>query len=159
MSMFELMYHSRFYGLTGLQDLSETLDRCDFSVIASRREAHTAVADFQRSGLRGERLFSDTSQFPSGLDAVYLCTVDGNVKSWFANITTVLSHRPSNVAKDMDVGNGREVERVALARDQGEQDAFKQFNELKKLLGALINLDILRWNRRKFEDSVAGPFT
>jgi len=157
--LFELAYTERFYPLSSINRLIAVLNRGDFSVISTRREMHTAVSDFETSGIEGARLFSDLVRFPDGLGEVYICSADGNVQNWFAAMTGVLSHRPTNVAKDTDAGNGSRTDRVFLSQDAAEQDAFKQFVELKKVLSSIKASPYYHWNRRRFEDYVSGPWT
>jgi hypothetical protein len=154
-----LMYASRFWNLRRINELRQTLDACDFSVIGSRRDAHKAVDEFVSSGILGEVLFSVDIRFPESLSDQYLTDADGSVANLFSGLTTILSHRATNTPKDTESVNGNGSDRVALVRDVAEQDATKQFAELKKILTGLRTMPLLLWNRRSFETKVSGPWT
>lgn len=151
-----LMYSAKFFTLKECKDLLAVLNSCDFSVIASRREAHVALNVFVENARVGERLFDLDRRFPVGLTSHFLSDADGPISNWISATSSILSYRSSNVAKDSALAVERDSERLSLVKDQGEQDAFKQFTELKKVLTGLLNASIVRWNRATFESRVAG---
>jgi len=157
---FVALYSSRFYSLKSLRDLSCALNTCDFSVIASRRDMHTIIADFEAAGVAGDVLFSDTVRFPDGLTEVYLSSADPSVANWFSMVTAALSYRETTVAKDTLTSNGNGVsERVQVLKDSKDQDSTKRFEELKKVLTQMLGDPSKRLHRRSFETKVAGGWT
>jgi hypothetical protein len=157
---FVALYNSKFYTLRSFRDLGCSLNTCDFSVIASRRDMHTIVTDFEAAGVVGDILFSDTVRFPDGLSEVYLTTADSNVANWFSMVTAALSYRETTVAKDTMTSNVNGLsERVQVLKDSKDQDSTKRFEELKKVLTQMLGDPSKRWLRRSFETKVAGVWT
>jgi len=158
--LFVSLYGSRFYTLKSLRDLGVVLNTCDFSVVASRREAHTEVSDFEAAGIVGDVLFSDVSRFPDGLSEVYLTSADPSLANWFSMVTAALSYRETAVAKDTMTSNVNGVsERVQVLKDTKDQDSTKRFEELKKNLTQILGDPSKRWHRRSFEMKVSGGWT
>jgi hypothetical protein len=155
---FALMWASSFHRLADFRDILRVLNTCDFSVIGSRRDAHTALNTFISSGVGGEELFDVGVRFPDGLRNNFVCSSDPLLAHWFASMASVLSYRSTNVAKDIDSVNNGQSERYTLVKEQSDQDTFKQFTELKKLLNTLLMSSITRWNRASFELKVSGPW-
>jgi hypothetical protein len=114
-----------------LLDLVRELQQCDYSVIAARREAHAAVTAFLTSMRRGSTFFNTTTRFPDGDDDLYVTTFDPVTESRLNGMVNVLSHRSTNVAKDVSAPRNSSRDNTAEATtEQGEQDNAKRFEEL-----------------------------
>lgn len=156
---FTLMWASDFYSLRSIMELKRELNRCDFSVVASRRETHVALNNFLASGVSGSILFDEDTRFPEGVLQNYVCSAEGLFDNWAGSMSSILSYRSTAVSKDIEsTGNGGNHERFAMVKEQGDQDAFKQFTELKKVLGVLASSSVVRWNQQNFERKIAGTW-
>lgn len=157
---FRVLYSSTFFSLRRLRVFQKALESCDYSVIASRRDAHVHLNDFLSAGVDGSDLFDFEKRFPGGLVDTFVCSAEGNISNWFSAMSSSLSHRPSNVAKDTEAsGSNGASDRVVVMKDAAEQDNFKRFEELKKLMNAYRGTPLLLWHRQRFEDQISGSWS
>lgn len=147
-----------FFPLIAVRRLVRTLAGTDYSVVASRREGHEALAQFIEDGLEGWSLFDENTRFAmESLRDAYLTDSDAVTNGILIALASSLSWRSSNVAKDTKegTGSGSREANVVLAIDQGTQDNTKRFEELVKALGKLGGDSSLVWRRTSFESRVA----
>jgi hypothetical protein len=122
---------SRWATLEALDDLVRALQRCDYSVIAARREAHANLNSFLDAMSRGSTIFNTQTRFPDHDDSLYVTTFSPNTESRLNALANVLSHRSTNVAKDVAAPrNGGKDSTSDATSEQGEQDNAKRFEEL-----------------------------
>ncbi len=152
--------NARFFKVRDMKALSRQLMTVDYSVIASRREGHDYIKDFLKNGVDGETLFDGGNRFPGSVLDQYICDDDSFVNNLLISLTSVLSYRVTNSAKDTDAGtgNGKKESNVALAFDQGAQDNTKRFEELQKQLVNVPRDTKLVWNRKSFESAIHGKW-
>jgi len=156
------LYNSEWYKSRDTQDLVRLLGRTDYSVIGSRRDAHTAINDFRNNAVR--QPFDENSRFPSGFSEMYLTSHDTVVLNTIISLTSVLSYRSTNSAKDTDAGMGGKASTgkgdkdAVLAFDQGLQDNTKRFEELCKQLGGFLNYRDVLWTQKSFENRTSATW-
>lgn len=115
--------------------LALRLTECDYSVIDSRRDAHTALNEFMSSMVLGKTIFHRTLEFPDTEEDIYCTTMDEVFFKRLNSLATVLSHRNTNVAKDVAAPrNGQRDSTSEATTEQGEQDNVKRFEVLKQQL-------------------------
>lgn len=158
-ALFASLYNSRFYSLSSLSDLLGDLLQTDFSVVSSRRDAHAALNTFVTSGRRGRNLFAPGVRFPDGFDNHYCSSSDLTFARWLSLMAAVVSHRLGNVAKDIESNGNGTSDRVLLSKEQADQDASKQFAELRILLANFLAGYTNSWSRERFERDIAGEWT
>jgi len=155
---FAALANARFYKVRSVKAIVRTLSRVDFSVVDSRREGHRAFNDFVDKGVDGDSLFGKDVRFvDNDLSDIYISDADGVTQALLVSITTSLSFRQTNKAKDTSAGTGSDKHEgnVEIAFDQGVQDSTKRYEELVKRLSTLANDPGMVWRRGSFEERIA----
>jgi hypothetical protein len=154
---FKMASASPWFKYEAALKLLNSLNRCDFSVIASRRETHQAINDFNDNGVPGYSLFGPTSRFPDDIGSIFLSRFDTNTRTCLIGLATVLSWRASNEAKDVKAGKPTRGEipdengNDRRSSMQETQDNTKRFEELTKEFANLLNNPDAVWDRDVFE--------
>jgi hypothetical protein len=151
--LFSVLLYVQWYDPQDARILSRQLLRTDYSVIDSRREAHARLNRFIDGGVPGFEIFDESVRFPLNR---YISDYDSTVARILNALSSVLSFRIDNKAKDVEAGRttGRQTDANNGAnevKNQAEQDNHKRFEELAGAFsGALSNRDVM-WTRRVFE--------
>jgi len=150
--LFNNLQASLWVDVRAWRRIHRVLQKCDYSVIDSRRNAHTELIKFyDETMVLGDTLFGITTRYPS-----QLCVTDYEVSvaQLIDGLVTVLSHRLTNVAKDVDAarssGKDKQVAEAILP-EQNVQDNTKRFEELRK---QMMNVPI--WDQAQFETTVGA---
>ena len=155
---FVTLLNAKFFEVRACRELAKILMRTDYSVVESRREAHVALNNFVESGAYGDELFGEDMRFrQERMSESYLTEGDDNVSGILTSLSSVLSWRATNTAKDTSAGTGKDKleANVALAFDQGAQDNTKRFEELVKNFQRYLTNSAYIVRRKSFEASVA----
>lgn len=141
---FHIARTSEWYRVSDARLLTRALRRVDYSVVASRREGHTAILDFLDTGRVGQEFFSRTVRFPHENADIYITEFDSLTANTLTALTAVLSWRSTTVAKDSSVSvarsNSNQPPPDPTGPEQGVQDNTKRFEELTKSLSALTRM-------------------
>jgi hypothetical protein len=145
-----------------IKDVCLALRRCDYSVVASRRDAHNALLDLLNSAVDIGTITHVDLRFPE--DRRFFCENDTYFSNQNDSLTNNLSFRETSDAKDTAAVTRQSDARqnnsdARLAADQGLQDNRKRFEELSKLWCGLPSNRLAVWTRRRYEADVGATWT
>jgi len=155
--LFQNLLNAEWARVRQVRTLLRSLQRCDYSVVESRRESHRALNDFRDNMLWGDQFFATDARFPDAPTDVFITTNNSPTAALLVSLSQVLSWRATNVAKDIEVaapGRGQGQGPPNPTPEQGAQDNTKRFEELVKSLSDLCNSDAALWRRPSFEQRI-----
>jgi len=160
-ALFQAALQQRFFTIDQCEILVEALSQVTYGVIDSQRDGFTALNTFIGSGVKGKNLFTRSKRFPETDEDIYLSMYDHQVQRTLTALSTVLSFRLTNVAKDTNQGvtagssrgggNASGQDYKDVANDQATQDNTKRFEELRRQFCGYLNDNLRLKNQHSVE--------
>lgn len=143
------IYYATWLPISEVSSFVRTLVRTDYSVVASRRDAHAELSNLLDRVGRTQEGFLRSSfdvRIPSGITSKWLSTLDTTTEALIQSLAVNLSFRTDNLTKEGAVAKGAE------GVGQVTSDNTKRFEELAKQFAALARSKDHIWDRRKVEN-------
>jgi len=124
-----------FIPIANMKDVRRDLLKVDYSVIEQRREGQQALNNWAD---QATEIWEDSdTRLPYVIGKSFNDLGCEQTMNLLGSLHSVLEHRPTNVAKDVDQGRktGRQADdsdSTKVVSEQGSQDNIKRFEELRK---------------------------